>query len=523
MSLFVFVLFLLSVISVAVSIFLFNRHNIPGVKPFIACLMLVAIWNSMDAVDLLLHNLDDKVIWFEIKMAFIVYIPSLWLMTILEVTNIRKFKSFANASLAIFPTITAIIVLTSHYNNWFAYSFYLESVDKYKILRFNKGVWFWVNASYNYLLNAISLGFLLKAAFSKQYARKRQAIIMIIGMLIPIISDIMFIGNIYHNLDIISISFWISLVVSIYGILKYGFMNISLVARECVFEDMDELMIVLDVNKRVVDMNKRALQVLNIDISNVIGRPISQVVNDIDNYDFCDLKESALKIRFNYKVYEKEINYYGSISAIKGNRNYIIGYLLLLYDTTELTITQNKLKQANDELRRLNQELYYDSIRDGLTKVYNKKYITVLLQEEIKKAIENTIPLTIAIIDIDHFKKFNDNYGHLIGDNVLEKVAELITVELGSRGKVGRFGGEEFLILMPDTELRIGYEICEKIRCKIASYKFQYECGSVTISGGMTELRYCDNINSLIKRADDSLYKAKDVGRNKIEIAEVTV
>lgn len=521
MDLYIFILLILAVALVTISIFLFKRHNISGIKPFIVCILLASIWNGLDIVNLLLNSMSAKIICFEIKMAFIVYIPAFWLITILNSIYERNFKSKLNVILLIFPTITAIIVLTSKYNNWFAYNFYLQSAGEYKILMFSKGFWLWINASYNYLLNAVSIGILLKSVFSKQYARKRQAVTMLIGMLFPIITDILFVGNInlYNNLDITSISFCISLIVSVYGMLRYRFMDIVLVAREYAFEDMDELMIVLDENKKVVDMNRKALKMLNTDISRVIGIPINQIIEDIDNYDFYDLQESTLKIHLKGKILNKNIDYYGSLSAIKGNKNYIIGYLVLLYDITELVVTQNKLKQANDELKRLNEELYSDSIKDGLTGVYNKKYITKLLQEEIKKALKSSIPLTIAMIDIDHFKKINDNYGHLIGDKVLEKLAELVTIESGIKGIVGRFGGEEFLILMPDTELKAGYELCEKIRCKVSNYSFEYECSHITISIGIAELKYDDSICSLIKRADDCLYKAKLNGRNKIELS----
>ncbi|WP_029160615.1 histidine kinase N-terminal 7TM domain-containing diguanylate cyclase [Clostridium scatologenes] len=517
MDLYIFILLILSVTLLTISIFLFRRHNVSGIKPFIICILLVSIWNGLNIVNLLLNSLGAKIMCFEIKMAFIVYIPAFWLMTILDSMYERNFKSKLNLIIIIFPTITAIIVLTSKYNNWFAYNFYLESVGKYKILMFSKGFWLWVNASYNYLLNAVSIAILLKSVFSKQYARKRQALIMIIGMFFPIVTDVLFVGNVnlYNNLEITSVSFFISLIVSVYGMLRYRFMDIVLVAREYAFEDMDELMIVLDENKKVVDMNRKSLKVLNTNISKVIGLPIDQIIEDIYEYNFYDLQKSTLKIQLNSKNSGKNIDYYGSLSAIKGNKNYIIGYLILLYDITELVVTQNKLKQANDKLRKLNEELYSDSIKDGLTGIYNKKHITMLLQEKIKKS---STPLTIAMMDIDHFKKINDNYGHLIGDDILKKLADLVTSELGINEKFGRFGGEEFLILMFDTQLNAAYELCEKIRSKISNYRFEYECSHITISIGLAELKCNDSSSSLIKRADDCLYKAKLNGRNKIEL-----
>ncbi len=523
MDLYVFILLILAAILAAKSVFLMKKRYVRGVKPFIVCALLVAIWNVMDATDILLMGLNSKVILFGIKMSIIVYIPAFWLMTIMELTDRRSFTNRRNILLIIFPAITSIVILTALNGNWYANGFFLKPAGKYDVLGFNKGFWLWINAGYNYFVNFMSIALLINAAFSKQYARKKQAGIMLFSMLFPVATDILYVGNvnIYNNLDVTSISFCSSLIISIYGIYKYKLLDIVLVARERAFEDMDDVMIVLDDSKNIVDMNRKAVNIFNINICDVIGRPISELITQVKNYDFEELKDTTLKMRFNYGTEEGTSNYHGSISKIKGNGNYTIGYLILLYDTTELTITQNKLKQANNELRELNEKLYEESIKDELTKVYNKRHITMLLKKEMEEAKKYSNPFTIAIIDIDYFKQFNDKYGHLIGDKVLEKVAELVSTELECNGKTGRFGGEEFLILMQNTDLETGYEICERIRSKISKCEFEYECMPITISAGITELRDDDNMNTLIKRADDCLYSAKGNGRNRIEATKI--
>ncbi|UZQ52344.1 histidine kinase N-terminal 7TM domain-containing protein [Clostridium kluyveri] len=515
-------LFSLAFILVGFYAFLHKRINVSGVRPFIICVLLVAVWNSTYSMELLSYTLKAKVIWFIIRMAFILYIPAFWLMITLELTDRRNFKSWKNSLLVIMPTISAFLILTSSYNNWFIYNFYLEPSYGYKVLRFATGSWFWVNAAYNYLLNTVNIGLLMQAVFSKQYIWKKQAIIMIIGMLIPIISDIMLVGNLgfNKNLDFTPISFLLSLLVTAFGMFKYRFMDIVPVAQEYAFDDMNELMIILNQSKKIVDMNKKALKMFNTSIPEVIGTPIHKVIQDITKYDFSNPHNSAVKIGLNYKFAEKEFYYYGSINVVKGSRCNIVGYLILLEDITELTITQQKLEKANEELWKLNQELYNKSIKDGLTEMYNKKHIIMLLGKNLQKAIKNKIPLIIAIFDIDYFKRLNDNYGHLVGDSVLKKVAELIRAELGDNGTVGRFGGEEFLIFMPNVELNAGGKLCDKIRFTISNYKFEYDRVTVTISAGVSQLKSDDDINSLIKRADDCLYKAKANGRNKIELEE---
>lgn len=518
MDLYIFLLIILTVIALTLLIFFYQKRNIPGVKPFMICVLLVALWNSMAAFSVLLTSLEMKIIFFQIKMAFIVYIPAFWLITILELTGKRSFKSRLNVYLIIFPTITAIIVLTFPYNNLFMYNFHLSLVSSFAELEFNKGLWFWINATYNYLMNAISFALLLRETLSNEYAKKRQALVMIIAMIIPVISDIMLVGNLkpYKNLDLTPISFWISFMISVYGIFKYKFMNIILIGREHVFEDMNELMIILDENKKIIDMNKKALQMLNVNISEVINLPIDKLIKDIRKYNFTDCLNSALKIQLTCNFLGKDITYYGSVSIIKQIQHHVIGYLLLLEDITELTSTQNKLTEINNELIRLNEELYNDSIKDGLTEIYNKKYITTLLRHYVEKSIKNITPLSICILDIDYFKKLNDNYGHLTGDAILKKLSKLIATELGSNGIIGRFGGEEFLLIINDN-LETAYKLCDKIRLKISDYKFESIDINVTVSMGISQLVSTDTVSSIIKKTDDYLYIAKANGRNRIE------
>lgn len=524
MEFYILLLFFLAFMLISIVITIKKKLNVPGIKPFFACVLLVQVWSITYAFELLNSTLNDKVLWFVIRMAFIVYIPTFLLMVTLEITNKYKLENCKSWLLFISPTITAILAITFYYNKLFIYNYYMDYSSGYGVLRFNKGFWFWINAAYNYLLNTINIGILLRCAFVKQYTLRKQAITIIIGMIIPIISDVMLVGRVGINkyLDFTPISLFFSVLVCAHGMYKYGFMNIVPIAREYAFEDMNELMVVLDVNGKVVDMNRKALEMFKTSISKVIGKPVEQIISDLGKYDFCNCNSSSLKIRLNNEVLGKEFYYYGSISVIKANVYEVLGYLLLFQDITELTNIQRELSDANEQLRLLNEELYNESIKDGLTEIYNKKYITMLLQQEFNCAIKSGKPLSISLVDIDYFKNVNDNYGHLVGDNVLKEIAELISIKLEDRGVVGRFGGEEFLILMMNTELKAASKLCEEIRMTVCNYRFQYQQLTVTVSAGISQLKLEDNINSLIKRTDDYLYMAKINGRNRVEYGKGT-
>lgn len=169
------------------------------------------------------------------------------------------------------------------------------------------------------------------------------------------------------------------------------------------------------------------------------------------------------------------------------------------------------------ELRRKNEQLHEKTIRDGLTKLYNHKYSMDVIEKEINNlSLEgNKKALSLMMIDIDFFKKVNDTHGHLFGDYVLETVANILVDNVNENGYVGRFGGEEFIIILPKTGISQAYDIGEKIRKSIEKYKFKNDL-KLTVSIGIKE---CENESStkLLKNADDLLYKAKQNGRNRIE------
>ncbi len=165
------------------------------------------------------------------------------------------------------------------------------------------------------------------------------------------------------------------------------------------------------------------------------------------------------------------------------------------------------------------QSLMELSIMDELTGIYNRRYFDKRLLEEISKAERNDQPLSLAILDIDHFKKFNDTYGHLVGDLVLSRLGRFLQSSLRMSDIVCRYGGEEFAIIMPSTNLEDAFYVLERLRRAISRIKINVSSGelSVTVSIGVSA--YPVDANSavdLVEVADKRLYMAKELGRNRV-------
>jgi diguanylate cyclase (GGDEF)-like protein len=186
--------------------------------------------------------------------------------------------------------------------------------------------------------------------------------------------------------------------------------------------------------------------------------------------------------------------------------------LLLLATLTALTIKNAQLYQKTVEMANT----------DGLTKMYNNRYFNDFLTEAIKNAQRTSTKVSLFMTDIDHFKNFNDVYGHQIGDFVLEQTAKIM-VSLSREGDVAaRYGGEEFVYVMPDTDTNEAMKMAENMRIAVQNkkYKHKEEELSVTISAGVaTYPDHALTIKDLVKLADDGLYLSKEGGRNQVRCA----
>ena len=161
--------------------------------------------------------------------------------------------------------------------------------------------------------------------------------------------------------------------------------------------------------------------------------------------------------------------------------------------------------------------------QDGLTGLANRRYLNQVLEQEIKRAARNQQPLTVIMVDIDYFKRYNDHFGHLAGDAVLQKVGKLLQGSVNRAGDmVARYGGEEFCIILPNTDAGGGMEIAEAMRNAVLAARISHLQGlnspwvsiSLGVSGRVPS--FDDTVQTVIQQADSALYQAKADGRNRV-------
>jgi two-component system, cell cycle response regulator len=261
----------------------------------------------------------------------------------------------------------------------------------------------------------------------------------------------------------------------------------------------------IETNKKLLDFVSNAFSDKIIDLSSAETK--TEVIMDID--------ESFLqsdKKDFTYIISDLSTKnrIYGFAGLFRVSSFTLDEQAVFNRFCSHISLTLEKIRLFN-EIKDL-------SIYDGLTGVYNHAFIIKALEEEIERSTRYGSQLTIVLFDIDDFKKVNDTCGHLAGDYVLRRVAEILKDGLRIIDMVGRYGGEEFLVIMPETFLEQGAKVSERLRKDIENESFVYENKSmkITVSGGAALFSNGIDAKKIIKIADENMYKAKNAGKNRV-------
>jgi diguanylate cyclase len=193
----------------------------------------------------------------------------------------------------------------------------------------------------------------------------------------------------------------------------------------------------------------------------------------------------------------------------------------ILEDTKEMLEKNQAL-----EVQLVNSSQQVTELRKNLDNVKKEAMTDKYIRDYVDEAHTTGLPLTVLMLDIDHFKKFNDSFGHLVGDQVLRLVARTLTDGVKGRDVAARYGGEEFSIILPETPLQAGLKVAEMLRRSVEGKEVinkanQEHMGQITLSIGVAEYHGRESVSDFVQRADNALYEAKHAGRNRVLAAPV--
>jgi diguanylate cyclase (GGDEF)-like protein/PAS domain S-box-containing protein len=348
-----------------------------------------------------------------------------------------------------------------------------------------------------------------------------QAGITLVGSFIPWAANIYTeIGlSPFGNLDLTPIAFSLMGLMFAFALLRFQLFDLVPIARSLIVERMSDGIVVLDGLNRVIDINPTARELTGFTDS-FVGKFGSDVFAAWP--DMLDLKSTKNAARAEIKTDSDHGRYVDlQIDPIHDGRNRFLGRVIILRDITTRKHFEQDLQEKYAEIQELQSKLREQAIRDPLTDLYNRRYMEDALERELAKAARENIPLTAIILDLDHFKSINDTYGHDAGDTVLKTLAGFLLGEARKTDIVCRFGGEEFVVIMPGAGLEMAHERVETWRemFQDSSTLYQDMVLKCTFSAGLASFpEFGRTVKSLFSAADQALYIAKQTGRNKVVI-----
>jgi len=528
---FVIILLTNAIIASAMAFLLGRKHAAPGRNAMIWMLVGLAVWALCYALIALSESLDAKQFWLRMENIGILTVPVFWFLFTVQYAQVDKWLTRYNGALFFAIPLISLILLFS--NGWFHYYYasVREASDSGGPLVIERGPWYLVAALQAYLLNLIGMGVLIWRFLYYRNIYRKQLVVLVSAVLIPLIINLFYqfapriIPAFSVSIDLTPISFTVTAFLLSVGIFGLQLFDLIPIARHTILEHIPEMVFVVDAHDRVLDANSEAQKALGKTMDEIIGRDPLEVFRAWPQLIHLFLTNDEIQEQIQIpgdppRILEVDI------SLIYNQFKRLEGRVIVAHDITEHKWLENDLLYANealvkqlDEINKLRDELQEQAIRDPLTNAYNRRYLSDFLDREVARAERELTPVTVVIMDLDNFKQFNDTYGHKCGDVILQEITQFLNDHSRRGDIVCRYGGEEFVILMPNASLETGYERAEMWRQDFSESVIEYEDMklSATFSAGVATFpQHGKTGDAILQAADKALYKSKDAGKNKV-------
>ncbi len=478
------------------------RRKVARAKSFIMMAICAAAWMLLTSLSILISNLAWKqVLWALIPFAILNALIGLFFFSLEFSLRLSKVPK-----VVLLPTVTLVVVMAAlsatnpfHHLAW-------TIVEVNGSMTQVQGIFYQVQLAFAYLLGLASLVLLICAFMRSTGILRRQTVLLLVGILIPMVVSAAtdFLGwDPLPYFDEAAFSIVFTIVLFGWTTIQFNAFYLLPVASDAIIKSMQEGILVTDVEGRILFSNPAAKQFLGKKDAQLNDLPVAQVLADWlpeAHQAWNEGKEDVQLVQGQEKA--KYIRL--TTSRLADNAGESIGSVLTLYNNTD---------QKNYEMR-LNEM----AIRDPLTGCYNRRYFFEIALAYYNQTLRSHKPLSLMMLDIDQFKQINDTYGHVKGDQVLQRLAALCKSLVRTQDIFSRYGGEEFILAMPDTSLQCALLVAERLRGAIEVMEEGLEGISVTASFGVAETTGDAKVSLdlLINRVDQALYSSKHAGRNRV-------
>lgn len=526
-------LFISAFISFIVALLTWRRRAAPGATPLFLMLITMCIWAGGEGLLLEAKDADWQIFWFNIlTVGAVMGTPAFWAFGV-EFTDHGHWLTKKNILLInLIPIISILLSWTTEYHGLFYVVRNIAERLPNGNWNFAAGPLYWVYIFYAYGVLLFTLSLIVRAFFQSSPMHRGQIATILAGTLVPLIGNIIYnliVGVGKADIDPTPVLFTIMGVIYALGLFWFNLFDVIPVARHTLVENMQDGVIVVDVKNRIVDVNPSALRCLNWSQPPPVGREVSELLatwfDQFSNFPV------HLYVQTEVRAAQSPETFFDlRVEPIVNKQKILTGRLIVFRDITRQKMAEKALLEAHDRLRLhlkeielLQDELRNQALRDPLTGLFNRRYMEETLGREISRAAREGISIGICMADIDEFKSFNDQHGHSAGDMILKSLADIFTSYTRSEDVVCRYGGEEFLILLPGADMDITARRAEDWRRVFEQTKVEVEGKllSTTLSVGVA-IFPDQGVTSdeLLKLADQAMYLSKHKGKNQVSIAQ---
>lgn len=490
-----------------VSILALRKRFSSGLPSLLLALaiLFVAFYDIGYAMEINATGIAETFFWVKFQHLGIQLITPTWLLFALLIVKKRRYIPFSIIALIYALPIVALVAS--------------QTLGGLNLLHPNPGLadgellsrFVYDRGWAMYLTIIVQSGFLIASItiFSISLARgfpipSSQSAIYLLGTVLPLISSLAYnFGLTPYNADTTPLVLGFSVIFFMIGFFRVGLLDIVPLARDVIFEGQGDGVLVIDRRGRLTDSNQGIRSILPALDTTEPGTLARETFTGHGALEELLDRDPPATVEYEVAKLSGSRIYHVTSAHLHGATGKNLGKLLTFHDVTEMKELQRRLETL--------------ATHDELTGLWNRRYLNDAAAREVEKARAEGSEFSVIMMDLDHFKKINDTYGHAAGDHVLIAVAKASQSSLRHDDIVGRFGGEEFLVLLPNTTAEAAKIVAEKLRAAIEACRATYDGQklSVTVSLGIASFSpTCSTLKDILIAADLALYRAKDSGRN---------
>ena len=451
-------------------------------------------------------GVEEVRFWLKFEYFGLPFIPAIWFLLTYKASSGKSPPFFFSLAVLAIPVLTLFFSATNDYHHFYYRNVSINATPGGFIAQLDKGPWYYVFVVYSNLIMAITLVVYFLQWKRSGQGTKSRSFWMMAGSLFVIIFELLYLfGFSPYNIDLTAFGLFGASLFQAVAIFRFDFLKSDALVKDIVFSGISEGILTVDVKGRISDFNAAGAKIFPWLSPDCIGKKLVDF-KDGGALDFSAGRRREIKISRDGKT-----SYFNVRVTDLDDKGKNVGKVYMFKDVTTL--------------RRVLRTLYRFANYDALTRVFNRRRLFDDAEKEVSRSVRYGQRVSLLMLDLDHFKTVNDVYGHQAGDAVLAEVAQVLKKRIRASDILGRYGGEEFMIILVEMDPGKAFLVAEDIRKSIESLSVQAGSAVIktSVSIGVATSDPGDkylSLERLLTAADRALYTAKGEGRNKVIAAQ---